>query len=109
MPYNQASPTGYGAGFGTNDPREAITQALMNVQYPPPAMAAPQSQAYGAPQGPQMPIGPMAGIGPGMPPAAQPQGFAGMQSQGVVAGAPQPAMPQAAMPQPMQGARGIGY
>jgi hypothetical protein len=109
MPYDQSSPTGYGAGFGTNDPRAAITQALMNVQYPPPSLAAPQAQAYGTPGAPQMPQAPIAGMGPGMPPAAQPQGFAGMQqSQGQVAGAPQPAMPQPAMPQPMQGARG-GY
>jgi hypothetical protein len=101
MPYDQ-SPPGYGAGFGTNDPREQITQALMNVQYPPPSMGAPQAQ--GMPQGPQMPQmpqSPMAGMGPGVPPAAQPQGLSGLQqSQGVVAGAP-----QSAMPQPMQGAR----
>jgi hypothetical protein len=106
MPYGN-SPPGYDQGFSTNDPRDNITQALLNVQYPPPSLGPPQSPAFGMPQMPPAP--PMGGMGPGVPPAAQPQGFAGMQSQGQVAGAPQPAMPQPAMPQPMQGARGIGY
>jgi len=99
-----------GTGFGTNDPRGAITEALMNVQYPPPSLAGPpQSRGYGmpqgqGPQGPQMPPmpqfsqAPLGGMGPGMPPAAQPAGFNVMQTQGPVAGAPQP-----------PGARGINY
>jgi len=82
----------YGYGAGTYNPREAITDALMRVQRPPPA--PPYQQLPGgmfgqAPTGTPSPMG--APSQPGMPGAMPPGGLLG-----------QPALP--GMPSPLQAA-----
>jgi hypothetical protein len=84
---------GYAGGAGAYNPREAITDALMRIQRPPPA--PPYQQMSGgmfgqAPTGTPSPMG--APSQPGMPGAMPPGGLLG-----------QPALP-GMLPSPLQAA-----